>query len=94
MLLVVFSTQVPKYIYFWVQSISTPCPFSSNFEHLGSIEFFGNFIASSKLVPSDCPFLDTCDTCEETNEDEQELEDLFEDVKIREMMAKYLSERV
>jgi hypothetical protein len=45
-------------------------------------------------VPSDCPFLDTCDTCEETNEDEQELEGLFEDVKIRETMAKYLSERV
>jgi hypothetical protein len=93
MLLVVLTPKCQNN-FFGFQSISTPHPFSSNFEHLRRIEFFGNFITSSKLVPSDCPFLDTRDTCEETNEDEQDLEDLFEDVKIREMMAKCLSEGV
>jgi hypothetical protein len=33
-------------------------------------------------------------TCENTNEDDQDFRDLFEDVEIMEMMAKCLSERL
>jgi len=39
-------------------------------------------------------FVNTCTTCENTNEDEQDFRDLFEDVEIMEMMAKCLSEQL
>ncbi len=33
-------------------------------------------------------FANTCHTCEDTNEDEHDLDDLFEDVEFMKMMAK------
>jgi hypothetical protein len=33
-------------------------------------------------------FANTCHTCEVTNEDERNLDDLFEDVELMKMMAK------
>jgi hypothetical protein len=33
-------------------------------------------------------FANTSDTCEDTNDDEHDLDDLFEDVEVMKMMAK------
>lgn len=35
-------------------------------------------------------FANTSDTCEDTNDDEHDLDDLFEDVEVMKMMAKWI----